>query len=53
MGDETLKGMAEINARLTGITPIWVIVPNKSTAYLYPDKRFWDKTERELGAPIS
>lgn len=51
LGDETLEGMAVINARLTGITPIWVIVPNKSTAYLYPDKRFWDKAESRLGAP--
>jgi hypothetical protein len=51
LGDETLQGMAKINARLTGITPIWAIVPNKSTAYLHPDKRFWDKAEHELGAP--
>lgn len=51
LGDETLQGMAKINVRLTGITPIWAIVPNKSTAYLYPNKRFWDKAERELGAP--
>ncbi|OGS92807.1 MAG: hypothetical protein A2061_03650 [Gallionellales bacterium GWA2_59_43] len=51
LGDETLKGMAGLNARLAGITPIWVIVPNKSTAYLYPEKHFWDKAERQLGAP--
>lgn len=51
LGDETLEGMAGINARLAGITPIWAIVPNKSTAYLYPDKHFWDKAESRFGAP--
>lgn len=51
LGDETLNGMIEINTRLIGITPVWAIVPNKSTAYLYPDKRFWDEAEHQLGAP--
>jgi len=40
-----------INARLGGLKVVWVFVPNKSTAYLYPDKHFWDEAERRLGAP--
>lgn len=40
-----------INARLPGITPIWVFVPNKSTVYRYPDKTFWDRAEQRLYAP--
>ncbi|MFA5370469.1 MAG: SGNH/GDSL hydrolase family protein [Sideroxydans sp.] len=40
-----------INARLSGITPIWVFVPNKSTAYLYPEKQFWNNTEHRFNSP--
>jgi hypothetical protein len=46
-----LENIGRLNARLSGITPIWVFVPNKSTAYLYPDKRFWDEAERRFRAP--
>lgn len=41
----------KINSRLQDITPIWVFVPNKSTAYLYPNKSFWDEAERRLYSP--
>ena len=44
-GDEVIADMGILNTRFGGLTPIWVVVPNKSTAYLYPDKRFWDKLE--------
>src|SRR6266481_705270 len=40
-----------LNARLNGVTPIWVFVPNKSTAYLYPNKQFWNKAEQRFHAP--
>ncbi len=46
-----LDSMAEINSRLSGVTPIWVFVPNKSTAYLYPEKQFWNEAERRFHAP--
>lgn len=49
--DVALKYMAELNSRLSGITPIWVFVPNKSTAYLYPEKQFWNEAERRFNAP--
>lgn len=49
--DNTLDNIEKLNARLSGITPIWVFVPNKSTAYLYPDKQFWNKSEQRLHAP--
>jgi len=41
----------KLNVRLSGITPIWVFVPNKSTAYLYPNKQFWNEAERRFQAP--
>lgn len=46
-----LENMEVLSARLNGVTPIWVFVPNKSTAYLYPDKKFWNEAERRFHAP--
>ena len=46
-----LAGMEKINARLPGVTPVWVVVPNRSTAYLYPDKKFWEAAEQRVRAP--
>ncbi len=43
--DSVIADTAILNTRFRGLTPIWVVVPNKSTAYLYPDKQFWDKLE--------
>jgi lysophospholipase L1-like esterase len=31
---------------VTGYDLIWAVVPNKSTTYLYPDKRFWDEADK-------
>lgn len=49
--NSTLNNIEKLNARLPGITPVWVFVPNKSTTYLYPDKQFWNKAELRLHAP--
>ena len=49
--ESALEHIEKLDARLDGIIPIWAFVPNKSTAYLYPDKRFWDKAERRFHAP--
>lgn len=46
-----LESIEKLNARLDGVTPIWVFVPNKSTAYLYPDKQFWNKAKQRFHAP--
>lgn len=51
IADATLEDMSILNTRLTGITPIWVIVPNKSTSYLYPNKLFWHKAAQRFNAP--
>ena len=48
--ESTLAKMESINARLNGLTPIWAIVPDKSTAYLRPNKKFWDEAERRFHA---
>lgn len=49
--NNTLEKIEQLNSRLIGITPIWAIVPNKSTAYLYPNKQFWNKIEQRIHAP--
>ncbi len=49
--DKTLADMKTLNARLAGYTPVWIVVPDKSTAYLHPDKRFWDKASERFVAP--
>lgn len=47
----SLENIEKLDARLGGLTTVWVFVPNKSTAYLYPDKKFWDEAERRFRAP--
>ena len=51
VGEDILNNIEILNSRLNGVTPIWVFVPNKSTAYLYPDKQFWNKAEQRFKAP--
>ena len=45
-----IDDMQTLNDRLQGVTPIWVVVPNKSTTYRFASKRFWDEAERRIGA---
>jgi ribosomal protein L39E len=51
LGEDSLANMETINTRFGGLIPVWVIVPDKSTIYLNPDKRFWDEAERRFHAP--
>ena len=51
IGKSVLKDMKTIETRLIGITPVWILVPNKSTAYLYPEKQFWNEAEKRFNAP--
>ena len=48
---KALDSVRKINERLSGVTPIWLFVPNKSTAYLYPDKQFWNEAEQRFHSP--
>jgi hypothetical protein len=50
LGEDVIKNMEILNARFIGVTPIWVVVPDKSTAYLLPEKHFWDKLEHRLSS---
>lgn len=51
LGASMVNGMAVINTRLPAYTPIWVIVPDKSTAYLHPDKQFWAQAAARSDTP--
>lgn len=46
-----VENIVKLNARLYGVAPIWAFVPNKSTTYLYHDKKFWDEAGRRIHAP--
>ncbi len=47
----TVSQMEELTSRLHGVTPIWAIIPDKSTAYLYSDKKFWNEVEHRFHSP--
>lgn len=51
VSNSALDSIAILNARMEGVTPIWMFVPNKSTVYIYPDKQFWNEAEQRYGAP--
>lgn len=51
LGETTLDNMQKINAGLSSFTTIWVVVPDKSTVYLHPEKQFWNKAEQRFQAP--
>ncbi len=51
LGNNVLNDMQIIGSRIVSSTPIWVIIPDKSTTYLYPDKVFWHEAERKFNAP--
>lgn len=38
-------------ARLQDFSVTWVIVPNKTTTYLYPQKIFWNAAQRRFNVP--
>ena len=46
-----LEKIKRLNSRLSGVIPIWAIVPNKSTSYLYSQKQFWNNLEQQTPAP--
>lgn len=45
LGTDVIANMQILDKRMTGLNVLWAIVPNKTTAYLYPDKHFWDQAE--------
>ena len=51
LGVPFLNNMAIISSRITGATPVWAIIPDKSTTYLHPDKAFWNKAEQKFHSP--
>lgn len=51
MGENVLSDMQTISKRLNGFNTVWVVIPDKATIYLHPDKKFWDEAERRFHAP--
>jgi len=46
-----LQKIETINASLGDLVPIWVVIPNKATTYLYQEKYFWNTLEQHVRAP--
>ena len=44
---QAIEGIKTLNARFTGYSPVWVVVPNKTTAYIYPQKQLWGEIARQ------
>ena len=49
--ERALNLIKTLNLRLKGVMPIWVVVPNKSTAYFYQEKKFWNEAEQQIHSP--
>lgn len=51
--EQSIESIIQLNTRLGDIQPIWVIVPNKSTTYRFPNKKLWGKLQNSgLGPDI-
>ena len=51
LGEDVLKDVQTLNARVGNLTPIWVFMPDKSTVFLHPDKQFWNEASQHYLAP--
>ena len=50
LGADVVDNIQKLDKRMVGVNVLWAIVPNKSTAYLYPDKHFWDQAELRINS---
>lgn len=48
LGNDVIDNMQLLGKRLAGLNMLWVVVPNKTTAYLHPDKHFWDEADSRV-----
>ncbi len=49
--DAALEAAVKLQPRLAGLHVVWAFVPTKSTAYLHPNKTFWQRAAARLNAP--
>lgn len=45
---QAVQKITSLNARLSGIVPVWAVVPNKSTIYLHPEEVFWKQAAQQF-----
>lgn len=48
LGMDVVGNMQLLDKRMTGLNTLWVVVPDKTTAYLHPDKHFWDEANSRV-----
>lgn len=48
LGMDVINNMQILDKRMAGLNTLWVVVPDKSTAYLHPDKHFWEEADSRV-----
>lgn len=51
LSEQVVDKMVKVNQRLSDWAVTWAVVPNKSTVYLHPSKKFWNLAQERLHAP--
>ncbi|MDD2685700.1 MAG: hypothetical protein PHY62_06040 [Gallionella sp.] len=51
IGDSTLDIIQTLNSRTGDLKTLWVIMPDKSSVFMHPEKQFWNKMETKFSAP--
>jgi hypothetical protein len=51
IGDSTLDIIQTLNSRTGDLKTLWVIMPDKSSVFMHPEKQFWNKMETKFNAP--
>lgn len=50
LGADVIDNMQILDKRMAGLNPLWVVVPNKTTAYLHPDEQFWNEADSRINS---
>ncbi len=48
LGMDVIDNMKALDARMAGLDTLWVVVPDKTTAYLQPDRHFWELADARV-----
>lgn len=51
IGDSTLAIIQTLNSRTGDLKTLWVIMPDKSSVFMHPERQFWNKMEAKFNAP--
>lgn len=50
---QSVQSMLALNTRFSTLTPVWVVIPNKTTVYFHPQKQLWKElVKHHLGPDL-